>query len=97
MLDDVKINGGLHVHAVVLVPRRSRLRTGLKQHVEERQALYLGHHGRLRRVHVARIKAGTEAVAVDCAMKTWAAQGPRMGRRMGMDDVLVLPRSASEL
>ncbi len=90
-LEDVKINDGLHVHAVVLVPKKSRLQTGLKNHVEERQALYLGHHGRLRRVHVARIDAGTEAQVVDYTMKTWR------GRRMGMDDVLMLPRSASEL
>ena len=90
-LKDVTINDGLHVHAVVLVPWRSRLQTGLKNHVEERQALYLGHHGRLRRVHVARIEAGTEAQVVDYTMKTWR------GRRMGMDDVLVLPRAASEL
>ena len=79
------------MHPVVLVPRVSRLRTGLKRHVEENEGLYRGNHGRLRRVDVRRIEAGTEAKVVECAIKTF-----RRGR-MIMDDVLVLPRSASEL
>ncbi len=90
-LEAVVVNDGLHLHAVVLVPRQSRLGTGLKKHVRENERLYLGNHGKLRRVDVQRLKRGTEAKAVDYSAKTW-----RRGR-MSMDEVLVLPRSASEL
>ncbi len=90
-LEAVVVNDGLHLHAVVLVPRQSRLGTGLKKHVRENERLYLGNHGKLRRVDVQRLKPGTEAKVVDYSAKTW-----RRGR-MSMDDVLVLPRSASEL
>jgi hypothetical protein len=75
----------------VLVPRKSRLGTGLKKHVRENERRYLGNHGKLRRVDVQRVKRGTEPEAVDYSAKTW-----RRGR-MSMDEVLVLPRSASEL
>ena len=85
------VNDGLHLHAIVLVPWKSRLGTGLKSHVRENARLYLGNHGKLRRVDMQRIERGTEAGVVDYAMETWRS------RRMSMDNVLVLPRAASEL
>jgi hypothetical protein len=59
--------------------------------VRENERLYLGNHGKLRRVDVQRIERGTEAKVVDYSAKTWRRS------RMSMDEVLVLPRAASEL
>lgn len=90
-LDDVRINEGLHYHALVLIPRKSRLRTGLKKHVATNEALYHGKHGKLRHIHVARVKAGDEATVSDYAMKRW-----KRDLSVG-DDLLILPRAVSEL
>jgi hypothetical protein len=59
-LEVVVVNDGLHLHAVVLVQRQSRLGTGLKRHVRENERLDLGNHGKLRCVDVQRVKRGTE-------------------------------------
>jgi hypothetical protein len=89
-LRDVIINDGLHFHAVVLIPRKSRLRTGLKRHVADNMGLYLGSHGKLRRIHLNRIKQGSEKV-VDYLLKYYK-RNPSLG-----GELLVLPRAESEL
>ncbi len=89
-MQDVVINDGLHWHAVVFIPRKSRLHTGLKRHVRDHTSLYLGSHRRLRRIHVKRIRYGPERVA-DYLLKAWRRTPSLNG------ELLVLPRAVSEL
>ena len=90
-LRDVAVNDGLHYHAALLLPRSSRLRTGLVRHVEKNESLYLGNHGKLRRIHVARVRAEDAGRVADYLLKT-------VKRESVMSDaMLLLPRAVSEL
>ena len=89
-MEDVVINDGLHCHAVVLIPRKSRLPTGLRRHVNDNIDLYLGSQGKLRRIHVKRIRHGAEKVA-DYLLKAWRRAPSLSG------ELLVLPQALSEL
>lgn len=86
----IELNGGLHLHAVLLVPPRSRLRVPANEHFRRHQALYVGDRSRLDRIDVRPIEETVER-AVGYVLKSL----PR--RRFTTDDVLVLPRSLSEM
>ncbi len=86
----VAINDGLHVHGVLLVPPRPRLRLPVDEHFRTQQSLYARDGGRLDVVDARPIERSvTEAVA-------YALKSVRRGR-FGLDDVLVLPRALSEI
>lgn len=89
-LADVVINGGLHVHGVLLMPSVSRLRLPAEEHFRQSQALYVGDGRLVRRVDVRPIERDVDR-AVDYVLK-----GVRRGR-FSMDDVLVLPRAGAEV
>jgi hypothetical protein len=89
-LADVVINDGLHVHSLFLEPPWTRLRVPVDQHVAEYSALYLGCLGRLARIDVEPI---THAPAF---VTNYALKALKNGRISG-DDLLILPRSASEM
>ena len=89
-LAEVKINGGLHMHGVLLMPPFSRLRLPADEHFRQRQAFYVGDRSRLRAIDVRPIEADV-GKAVDYALKN-----VRRGR-FSVDDLLILPRAASEL
>lgn len=85
----VTINGGLHMHGVLMMPPFSRLRVPTDEHFRQKQAFYLGDRSHLRRIDLRPIKDDIEK-AVDYALKNI-----RRGRFM-IDDLLVLPRARSE-
>ena len=86
----IALNGGLHLHAILLVPPRSRLRIPVDEHFRQQQALYVGDRGRLSTIDVRPIEDTIER-AVEYVLKSL----PR--RRFTTDDVLVLPRALSEM
>jgi hypothetical protein len=85
-----RTNGGLHFHALVLLPPTSRLQGTLADHFRERAHLYEG--GGLRRVDVRPVDPGTHGEVVDYVLKT-----VRRGLLRYDDAVLLLPRVGSEL
>ncbi len=93
-LVEVTINGGLHLHGLLLVPPVSRLPVGVDEHFRTRQALYVGDQRRLRCVDVMPIDRDLPRV-VDYVMKS--VRRRRFASRDVLDDVLVLPRSAQEM
>jgi hypothetical protein len=89
-LKQVALNGGLHLHAVLLVPPRSRLQVPADEHFRLHQALYVGDQRRLDRIDVRPIEETVER-AVGYVLKSLRR------RRFSLDDLLVLPRAQSEL
>lgn len=87
---DVTVNDGLHYHALGLVPNESRLRTSLIWHFRGKQHLYVHPDRPLRRVQADLITEDPE-YAVQYGMKSL------LRRRTTLDDILILPRSASEM
>ncbi len=87
----VLCNGGLHVHALMLMPPTSRLKESLADHFRDKQGLYVG-SGRLAlRIHVRPVVADHWRV-VNYVLKT------ALNGRLAYDEViLVLPRSRGEL
>jgi len=86
-LQDVKVNDGLHFHAILAVPSESRLKQDVGSHVEQYSRLYI--KPPLWRIHVEMIERGTKRT-VDYGMKSIKRRTCRW------DDVLVLPKSPSE-
>lgn len=87
---DLAPNGGRHEHLFALTPPVSRLRTTLADHFDTHQAVYSGSPCAVRRVHAKPITQAPEKV-VEYVFKSLTR------RRMNLDDVLVLPRTFSEL
>jgi hypothetical protein len=83
-------NGGLHFHALVLLPPWSRLKGSLVDHFKEKSNVYAGPGGSVR-IHVRPVTGDHDRV-VDYVFKT-----VRKGRLAYDDAVLVLPRARSEL
>jgi hypothetical protein len=92
----IALNGGLHMHAVLLVPPHSRLKTTADVHFQDRQDLYARHP--LNRVDVRPI-VETPEIVLDCVLKSIRRRrslfnGPL---RLSFDDVLILPRALAEV
>jgi hypothetical protein len=84
-------NGGLHVHALVLMPPVSRMREGLDEHFRERSDLYITSTGSIQRVHAVPVTTEPDTV-VDYVFKAV------LNGRIPYDEALmVLPRSSGEL
>jgi hypothetical protein len=90
-LQEVALNDGLHHHGILLMPARSRLRTGLAFHFMKYHRLYLKDRSRLDRLHVRQIDTDP-AYVVGYALKAF-----ENGRLPYDDCVLVLPKSVTEL
>jgi hypothetical protein len=87
----VVCNGGLHVHALLLMPPASRLKGSLADHFREMRELYAGSGKSIQRVHVRPVIENHGRV-VDYVLKTV------LNGRLSYDDaVLVLPRSRGEV
>ena len=84
-------NGGLHFHALLMVPPETRLAIPVEEHFREYQDMYLG---RRRLITGLEIRPVTEAHerAVDYVFKTILR-----GRVSYDDGVLLLPRTRGEL
>ncbi len=84
-------NGGLHFHAVLLVPTASRLKVSVDEHLRAHKDLYLGNSGPIGDLHVQPATYGYDRV-VDYAFKTVLR-----GLISYDDGVLLLPRATREV
>jgi hypothetical protein len=85
---DVSINDGLHVHGIMVATRTRKLPEALDAHFEENLGTYLTK--KLRHIDVRRITHSAEYVT------EYALKGLKRGT-FSEDDILVLPRTLSEL
>ncbi|UPK26743.1 hypothetical protein [Bradyrhizobium sp. 195] len=84
-------NGGLHFHAVLLVPPLTRLKEPLAEHFKNQADLYAGPRKLVARIHVQPITSTPDCV-VEYVFKTVLR-----GRISYDDALLVLPRANGEL
>ncbi|WLC16281.1 hypothetical protein [Bradyrhizobium diazoefficiens] len=84
-------NGGFHFHAVLMVPRITRLKEHVAEHFKHQTDLYAGPSKLLAGIHVRPI-TGTPERVVEYVFKTVLR-----GRVAYDDAVLVLPRASGEL
>jgi hypothetical protein len=89
-LEDVVVNDGWHLHAIVLIPGTSRLQTGLIKHIREHSHCYIHEFSRIRKIHVKRIKNRPLHVT-DYVLKRMKRDGSVQ------DDLLILPKTLTEL
>jgi hypothetical protein len=87
----VLCNGGLHFHALLLVPPTSRFDGPLDEHFRSNPGLYLGKRSAIGSIHVRRVLHEYERV-VDYVFKT-----ALRGRTSYDEALLVLPRASQEL
>ena len=87
---DVTLNDGIHFHGVLVVPPRSRLTTTVEAHFRDQQRLYVLDRTRLDRLHVLPVDRNLDNVV------RYALKGLARGR-LPYDDIVILPRSISEL
>ena len=87
-LAEARVNDGLHMHAILGMPLKCRLKLPVSMHVDERRHAYI--KSPLRKIHFVSIEGDMEHV-VDYALKS-IKRG-----RCRWEDLLVLPKSASEL
>src|ERR1700733_12927751 len=87
----VLCNGGLHVHALMLMPPASRLKESLADHFRDKPDLYAGSGRSIQRIDVRPVVSDHGRV-VDYVLKTVLN-----GRLSYNEAVLVLPRSRGEL
>ena len=88
-LSQIVPNDGVHMHAIVAIPKNSRVRK-IGAHVRKYRESYLGREGRLVNIDVRRIRR-TPRKATRYALKSLERQ------RWDDDQILVLPRSSTEL
>jgi hypothetical protein len=87
-LRDVTVNDGLHMHGIMVVTTGGRLKQPLDQHFLENERLYV--KGNIHRIHVKPLTHKEEFVA-DYAGKAIKR------KRFSTDDILILPKSLSEV
>jgi hypothetical protein len=87
-LSDVTINDGLHMHGLLVVPWDCRLKEDVITHLQKHDAVY--RKVPLRRIDVRPIEKNLGFV-VDYVFKSVKK------RRVSWDDVILLPKSSSEL
>lgn len=90
LLEDVRINDGLHLHAIALMPPETRMRESLSDHIRDNHLHYWGADKPVRRLH-ADPMTKTPEKAVGYAMKSLKR------RRMDEKDIMLLPRANSEM
>jgi hypothetical protein len=84
-------NGGLHFHALLLVPADTRLELPVEDHFRDRQGMYLGKRRLITKLDVRPVTETFDS-AVDYLFKTILR-----GRVSYDDGVLLLPRTRGEL
>jgi hypothetical protein len=84
----VTVNDGLHMHGVVVIPKKSRLKVSLGEHVLENYEKYWSH--KMYRIDVVPMDARI-VYTTDYAGK--ALKTPRFDQ----DDILILPKTTGEL
>jgi hypothetical protein len=87
----VRCNGGLHFHALLLVPPTTRLGIPVEEHLRANEAMYLGKQGLIEKIDVRQVRDSYERV-VDYVFKTILR-----GRVSYDEGILLLPRARQEL
>lgn len=88
-LVDVVTNDGLHFHAILLIPRKSRIKGSFIDHYEKNKHVYIG-DGPLDRIHVLKIKSKTNYI-VQYTFKAF-----KWNRISWDEGFMLFPKSASE-
>jgi hypothetical protein len=83
------VGTGIHFAGVLLVPKHSRLKTGVRRHFRKCKEAYIRPGHLLQRIHIERAKEDFERV-VSYSFKSIAK------RRCHFDDLLVAPLSHAE-
>jgi hypothetical protein len=89
-LRDATLNDGLHYQGIALIPPGSRLKDGLDVHFRHHQSLYVR-----PKQPLARLRA--DPIIKDPGYVTEYVLKSLMRQRFSLDEVLILPRSRSEL
>jgi hypothetical protein len=89
-LNDVRPNDGLHFHAFIRLPIQSRLRCGLDTHVREHEGRYIGSQRKISKIDIRPI-TDLRGSLVDYTFKNIKR------RTVSLDEVLILPKSGSEM
>jgi hypothetical protein len=87
-LSDVSVNDGVHMHGIMFATATPRFTQPLDQHFLENERLYV--KGNIHRIHVKPLTHKEEFVA-DYAGKAIKR------KRFSTDDILILPKSLSEV
>lgn len=87
---DAVVNNGRHVHAIAVVPPWSRMKGTLDNHFYEHQNQYTGNDKPLFRIEAVPLTHRGFFVT-DYALK--GSKSPRIG----YDEIIILPRSTSEI
>ena len=99
---DVTINDGLHYHAIVLLPPKSRLKECLEQHVERHKAVYLGkiktvkERGQFRSKRASPKIQRIDVQPTTHTPKTHTEYALKALDKLPYDHLLILPKSQSE-
>jgi hypothetical protein len=87
----VVINDGLHFHAILLLPPRSRLKTSVEEHFYEHSNMYLGDRKLIDRIDFQPISTESSEKVTDYVFKATK-------RGLSYDDhILILPKAFSEM
>lgn len=87
-LRDVSINaGGIHYNGLMMIPRKSRFHGCVIDHLQEKQPVY-ARHG-ISRIHAEPIHDASGIADYACKTIKW--------NRASEEDIIMLPRSVSEL
>jgi hypothetical protein len=89
-LADILPNNGLHVHALVTIPHKSRLQEDLVEHIQENEMRYRGNQGKIMKIDVRSV-IDLNGALIDYTFKHIKR------RTFSLDDILILPKSRSEL
>jgi hypothetical protein len=89
-LRDVVINDGRHVHAIAAIPPWSRLKEDLATHFDDQLSLYATGESALWRIHTVPITHDPDYV------NGYALKSLKRARA-GAGEIVVLPRTATEL
>src|SRR3954469_1749008 len=86
----VTVNDGLHMHGIALIPPWNRMNEQFERHFEMYQELYVRQGYPLHRVHAV-------PITTDPGYVTAYALKAVQRRRLDFDNVLILPRTHSEM
>jgi len=87
-LPEVSINDGMHFHALLLIPPKSRLKTNPVSHFKENESIYVTN--RLLKFDAALIHSNLPSV-VEYVFKSIKR------RKFSIDDIVIYPKSTKEL
>jgi hypothetical protein len=101
-LDDVRINDGLHYHAMLLLPLKSRLNQELEQHIKDNEDIYLGRTKTVKERGMLRKRRAfpkLQRIHIQATTHTPGAHtsyGLKAMRNLPYDDLLIMPKSDDE-